>query len=74
MKKLILIIFIILLSGCGGIFGKFNANKWSKPGISQEQVNREFKECEMYGKAHASMNPFMAIELTHDCMVNKGYK
>lgn len=75
MKTLFFFFFLaISCTGCGTTLGYHHQSRWYKTGASIEQVEKDFRECEMYGKAHSNMNPFMAIELTHDCMLNKGYK
>jgi hypothetical protein len=53
--------------------GSYNVNCWYKSGVTEKQTKRDFHECVMCGKAHSEMNPFMAMELTQDCMINKGY-
>lgn len=63
-----LFILFIVFAGCS-----YNANCWYKPEATQEETQRDFNECVMYGKAHSEMNPFMAMDLTQDCMLNKGY-
>lgn len=74
MKRLFLILILLITCvGCGTVLGYHSPNSWYKSGISSEQTTKDFRECEMYGKAHSEMNPFMAVELTHDCMLNKGY-
>jgi hypothetical protein len=73
MRILLLILSVaIICVGCGSL-GYHHQSRWYKPGVSSDQVAKDFRECEMYGKAHSNMNPFMAVELTHDCMLNKGY-
>ena len=77
MKKILFICIICAFSfGCAfmGHSDKFHQSQWYKPGETSEQTSRDFRKCEMYGKAHSNMNPFMAMELTHDCMLNKGYQ
>jgi len=68
MKKLLLITIVLLgmLTGC--------ATHLYKEGLTQEQFNRDLMECKMWANAHCSMNPFMAIDLTNQCMVSKGYQ
>lgn len=80
MKKIsisILVLSVSLMFGCASdgksALANYHESAWYKPGASYEQTQMDFRQCEMYGKAHANMNPFMAIELTHDCMLNKGY-
>jgi hypothetical protein len=77
MRKLLYIFIVCLfLLGCSffGHADKFHSNQWYKAEATRAQISSDFRECEMYGKAHCFMNPFMAMELTHDCMINKGYQ
>ena len=75
MKNIIIILiticfiwFILAISGCGVI-----KQTYVRSGTSQSQAQRDMTECEMYGRAHSNMNPFMAIDLIGRCMTNKGY-
>ena len=71
MRNLIIILIticFIFISGCGVI-----KQTYVRSGTSQSQAQRDMTECEMYGRAHSNMNPFMAIDLIGRCMTNKGY-
>ena len=77
MKKIFFICIICAFSfGCAfwGHADKQNPNAWRKAGATSYQTGVDFRDCEMYGKAHSNMNTFMAWDLTHDCMLNKGYQ
>jgi len=69
MKTLLLIAIFLLLIGCAtnGNYG------YTKPGVSQQQLNKDVRQCEMYGKAHSNMNPFLALDLINYCMMERGY-
>lgn len=73
MLKIIAVLFIpFMLFGC--VSGPYNASGWHRPGATQEQTQRDFNECRMYGQAHSEMNALMAMDLTAQCMKGKGYR
>ena len=79
-KPVILILFLFaFVVSCAASherseFSTYNAACWYKATSTYEQTQRDYQECKMYGMAHATMNPFMAITLTHECMKTKGYR
>lgn len=67
-KALWILIVLTIFSGCG------STKVWYKSNTTQEQFQKDYNECKMYGDAHCNVNPFMATHLTGSCMINKGYQ
>ena len=75
MKGLLIIAALLIsLTGYAGSYFGHNANWWNKPETNLEQVNKDYSECKLYGMGHCEANPFIAMEITKDCMINKGYR
>jgi len=71
MKKLLILLALIVF--CTGCAGGNPYGGWSRHDTSETKMRQDMRKCEMYGKAHSNLNPFLALELMGDCMLNKGY-
>jgi|GEM_PF-2001106 len=71
MKKLL--ILLTFIGFCIGCAGGNPYGGWHRHDTSEKEMRRDMRKCEMYGKAHSNLNPFLALELMGDCMLVKGY-